>query len=218
MGKKAIKTKKEEIVAYWVKYQDECGLSVDWSEADCRCWRCGYEASLQRCHIIPASLGGADEPGNLVLLCARCHAKGPNVVDPEIMWDWIRAYGTPFYDTFWLNAAQKEYEFIYKHSVLEDMDFIIGKAPIKAEKEEVGMILRDAFKMCADEVSTHFGQNYWNTATLAGIFRMKMKSFAKRLGLNSDILKEDREGYEYSYWWADASILNTKREAVNSDI
>ena len=59
------------------------------------------EKNLQRCHIIPNSLGGKDEASNLVLLCKRCHADGPNVEDPEIMWDWIRAYGVPFYDTFW---------------------------------------------------------------------------------------------------------------------
>ena len=26
------------------------------------------------------------------MLCKRCHADGPNVTDPEIMWDWIKAY------------------------------------------------------------------------------------------------------------------------------
>lgn len=80
-----IKTPLSEIIAYWAKHVDECGLSVDWAEAERHCWRCGYERNLQRCHIIPDSLGGKDEPSNLVLLCKRCHAEGPNVTDPEIM-------------------------------------------------------------------------------------------------------------------------------------
>lgn len=63
-----IKTTKEAIISYWAKHQDECGLSVDWAEAGERCWRYGCERSLDRCHIVPDSLGGKDEPENLVLL------------------------------------------------------------------------------------------------------------------------------------------------------
>lgn len=86
MGKnrKPMKTTLEEAIDYWVKYQDESGLSVDWAEAKERCWRCGCERNLQRCYIVPHALGGKDEPSNIVLLCERCHADGPNVVDPEI--------------------------------------------------------------------------------------------------------------------------------------
>lgn len=98
--RKPIKTTKKEIVDYWASKQEEVGLSVDWSEAHERCWRCGYKKPLERCHIIPDSLGGKDEPENLVLLCKRCHIEAPNVEDKNFMWDWIRAYGTPFYDTF----------------------------------------------------------------------------------------------------------------------
>src|SRR5262249_7661154 len=66
--------------------EDECGLGVDWSEAEERCWRCGYKSSLQKCHIVPDSLGGAARPSNLVLLCCRCHREAPNVADPRFMW------------------------------------------------------------------------------------------------------------------------------------
>ncbi len=94
MEREIIKTSKKEIVDYWFSKVDESGLSVDAAEAHERCWRCGCERSLERCHIIPASLGGEDKPSNLVLLCRRCHLENPNVLDPEIMWDWLRAYGT----------------------------------------------------------------------------------------------------------------------------
>lgn len=39
--RKPIKTTKKEIVDYWTSKQEETGLSVDWAEADERCWRCG---------------------------------------------------------------------------------------------------------------------------------------------------------------------------------
>lgn len=68
-SREKIKTTKKEIIDYWAVRQDECELSVDWAEAHERCWRCGYKKTLDRCHIIPDSLGGKDEPKNLVLLC-----------------------------------------------------------------------------------------------------------------------------------------------------
>ena len=55
-----IKTTVEQAVDYWSRRIDECGLSVDWSEANTRCWRCGCEKNLERCHIIPDALGGED--------------------------------------------------------------------------------------------------------------------------------------------------------------
>lgn len=135
--RKPIKTKKREIKEYWEKHETECGLSVDWEEAESRCWRCGCEyKSLERCHIIPHALGGKDEPENLVLLCKRCHADGPNVTDPEVMWEWIRSYGVPFYDTFWLNMGLKEYRFIYKRSFGEEIAFILKTAGISGEEEK----------------------------------------------------------------------------------
>ena len=99
--KKHIKTTMREIAKYWETRVDECEWSIDWREAESHCWRCGYKKRLQRCHIIPAALGGKDEPENMVILCVRCHAENPNVEDPEIMWDWIKAYNTSCYGTFW---------------------------------------------------------------------------------------------------------------------
>ena len=95
-----IKTTKKQIVDYWDTHADESDLSIDFSEADKRYWRCGCKRHLQRCHIIPDSLGGKDEPSNFVLLCSRCHLDNPNVADKEIMWDWLKSYAVPFYDTF----------------------------------------------------------------------------------------------------------------------
>ena len=95
MGR-TIKTTIAEAVDYWSRHQSECSLSVDWAEAHERCWRCGCERDIERCHIVPDALGGPDAPENIVLLCKRCHAEGPNVKDPEIMWDWLKAYAVPF--------------------------------------------------------------------------------------------------------------------------
>ena len=177
--RKNIKTTIAQAVDYWSRRVDECGLSVDWAEAHTRCWRCGCERDLERCHIIPDSLGGEDVPQNIVLLCKRCHADGPNVTDPEIMWDWIRAYGVPFYDTFWNVMGMREYEFIYKTSCSKDLLGIFAAAGLKLNDntwEEVNIIIKDQI----NEAGFHFGHPYLNTATMAGIYRMALKKLAQK--------------------------------------
>lgn len=165
-----IKTSKKEIVEYWEGIQDECGLSVDWAEAGERCWRCGYEKRLQRCHIIPDSLGGKDEPSNLVLLCERCHIDAPNVESETFMWDWIRANGTSFYDTFWDLRAQKEYEFIYHKAFAEELI----ERKITSEKEILEFCL-----LPIGRSTNHFAHPWKNDSTNAGLLRMRLEAYDK---------------------------------------
>ena len=168
MKREVIKAKNHEIVEYWFSRIDECGLSVDAAEAHERCWRCGCKRTLERCHIVPASLGGSDDPSNLVLLCHRCHLDSPNVADPEIMWDWIRAYGTSFYDTFWTIQGMKEYEFIYNRSLEEEF---------KTRNIEDINRFNEITKEEMRKATYHFGDPYLNIATIAGIIRMALKKY-----------------------------------------
>jgi hypothetical protein len=191
MPRGTIKTKISAIINYWASRVDECGLSVDWAEADSHCWRCGCEKNLERCHIVPASLGGFDSPDNLVLLCKRCHAENPNVTDKEIMWDWIRSYGVPLYGTFWSIRGMQEYKFIYKKSVRQEL-IDIGLTPDDVEKEFNAMY-KELFK----EAGVHFGQPYFNSATIAGLFRMMIKSLAKKNG--KQLAKTETESR--TPWW-----------------
>jgi len=178
----AIKTSKKDIVDYWVKYQDECGLSVDWAEAKERCWRCGYETNLQRCHIIPESLGGKDEPSNLVLLCSRCHIDAPNVESKTFMWDWIRANGTPIYDTFWNIRAQKEYEFIYKKSFIQELE----------DRDILSYYdLRLFWNLKIGRSIHHFAHPWNNESTDAGLLRMRLEEFDRL----HPVIKKKSEAY-----------------------
>lgn len=119
----AIRTSKKECVECWSKRIKETEVGTDWDLAEKRCWRCGKETELQRCHLIPDSLGGKDEASNNVLLCDKCHKEGPNVADPEIMWDWIKAYAQPNQFMFLFYQISREYEFIYKRSIKEEIKF-----------------------------------------------------------------------------------------------
>lgn len=182
MGKRVpVKTTIHQAAQYWRQYIDESDLSVDWSEAESHCWRCGCKRHLQRCHIVPDALGGKDEPANIVLLCKRCHAEGPNVTDPAIMWDWIKAYRVPYYDTFWGIQGMKEYEFIYKKSVNEEVEYILSQTDLC--KDQLEEILQKTFAAVKKEASIHFGQPYFNTATMAGMYRMAFQTLAKECGV-----------------------------------
>jgi hypothetical protein len=161
----AIKTSHEEIILYWSSRNDQDELAINFSDASERCWRCGYISKLEKCHIVPHSLGGPDLPSNYVLLCHMCHLEGPNVSDPEFFWDWLKAHRAIFNDTYWTTRGIKEYEFIYKrtlHSELEELGIPEDRIP-------------ELMLLESEKVTWHFGQSRWNPATLAGLFRQIIK-------------------------------------------
>ena len=182
--RETIKTKKEEIISYWRARQSECGLSINWNDADQRCWRCGCKSNLERCHIIPHALGGKDEPENLVLLCKRCHAEGPNVKDSEVMWDWIRAYGVTFYDSFWAIEGLKEYKFIYGCSFENTIIYIVEHSEVNINEREIVKFIENEVKNMKEKLNVHYGEMYLNRATIAGEYRMVIKAFAKKMGVD----------------------------------
>ncbi|MGK7942775.1 MAG: HNH endonuclease [Crocosphaera sp.] len=98
-----------EILNYWKeRIWDLEGFFIDLGEPTCwvcgEDWNCRYDiknsnasyekawekAPLQRCHIIPRSLGGSNEPSNLFLMCKECHDLAPNTSHPEIFFQWAR--------------------------------------------------------------------------------------------------------------------------------
>lgn len=163
-----IKTTKQEIIDYWIEFEDECDLNFDWSEANIICWRCGCKRRLQRCHIIPYSLGGKDEPSNFVLLCNECHIEAPNVESSTFMWDWIKSYHNPFYDTFWQNRAFEEYERIYHKNFFEELE----QRNIRTEHA-----LSAFWKLHTGRTSYHFGHPYGNVSTITGNYKLHLDAF-----------------------------------------
>lgn len=194
-----IKTTIKEIVDYWAIQIEECELSVDWADAHERCWRCGCKAGLERCHIVPDSLGGKDEPANFVLLCKRCHADGPNVEDPEIMWDWLNAYKVSFYDSFWTIVGQKEYEFIYGQSFNNDLKRIRESSTKVKDKKDILELEKEKLLHAMEKTGIHFGQPYFNTATVAGVLRMMLKDIANELEV--DFPFKDKQENQKQPWW-----------------
>lgn len=52
---------------------------------------------LERCHIVPRSLGGSDEPENLFLLCLECHDRAPNTTSREAFLQWVKSQRGAWY-------------------------------------------------------------------------------------------------------------------------
>ena len=71
----------EEIAAYWGR------------DTDPHCFACGYNdatwAQFECAHVIARSIGGGVEPGNMAVLCKRCHIESPMTNRPEIFWSWV---------------------------------------------------------------------------------------------------------------------------------
>ena len=165
----------EQIVGYWVEH--EIDLAIDWSEAHERCWRCGYKAELEKCHVVPAALGGTDTADNLVLLCGRCCREAPSHQDPRYLWRWLRATSVSSYDTYWTMRGWKEFEVIF------------GRKPLECFKEaEVDhrSLNAECRALAADEFAKtviHFGEGRLNPSTIACVIAEIEKKLADRHGI-----------------------------------
>lgn len=104
-------TNKKDIVKYWVQKEGEELFNIITTDVSPYkyCWRCACKANLQRCHIIPDSLGGEDTPSNFLLLCSLCHNQAPNTLNPQAMFEYVYSIQPIFYNTFWVMSATKEF-------------------------------------------------------------------------------------------------------------
>lgn len=91
---------------YHSKSISDFHVAVDWDAWDqewCNCWACGDQKPLQKCHLTPKALGGADDLSNTIPLCRRCHDLAPDVLDPQVMLDWVAEQS---YSSFVLNLEE----------------------------------------------------------------------------------------------------------------
>ena len=99
-----------------------------------------------------------------MLLCSKCKSESPKVSDPEIMWDWLHAYKSSFYDTFWRNMGIIEYKNIY------GLDFY---DELSARDISDGSVIFDSlFAKGAGIISSSR-----NPASVAGLLRVLLKRY-----------------------------------------
>ncbi|ANZ34991.1 hypothetical protein BBK82_01775 [Lentzea guizhouensis] len=164
----------KHVVEHWAPLEQ---VAVDWSEAHERCWRCGYRAPLQTCHIVPESLGGTDVVSNLVLLCGRCRREAPTHADPRYLWRWLRATSVSTHDTYWTIRGWAEFEVIF------------GRKPLECFKEAAvdhGTLNAECRELAADEFAktvVQFGEAKLNPSTIACVIAEIEKKLADRHGI-----------------------------------
>ena len=97
------------IASHWIEWEKKYQVAppfgfFDWGEPSCMAcgkWREEWDepktlsgrwnrATLQKCHVVPLYMDGADDPSNMVLMCDQCHAQQPDSRDPEITYQYMR--------------------------------------------------------------------------------------------------------------------------------
>ena len=68
--------------------QKRCSMGDDFNYE--KLWNAKEVQSFyNRCHIVPAALGGPDAPENLFLLCPQCHVISPDTVNYSAFIRWV---------------------------------------------------------------------------------------------------------------------------------
>jgi len=81
-------------------FKDETSKTTGWTT-----WNKAGQNGLERCHIIPHSLGGSNKVDNLVLLCKKCHELSPDIGDSQFLFDWMKNCPRSFFGSHWTEVA-----------------------------------------------------------------------------------------------------------------
>lgn len=155
--------RKSDIAKHWRDKIFDLGLFMDWGEPSC--WACGiFDSShdiedstqpldeifkvwdkqqyLERCHVVPRSLGGCNCHGNLVLLCKNCHNENPDTRNLNTFKLWLqnrKNYGsrriaelTNCFEEFGLKLNNLDYFLMYFCD--EFSDYLIENSILVAGK------------------------------------------------------------------------------------
>jgi len=140
--------KKSQIARYWQgdKAYITFGCIMDIGEPSC--WGCGIwneafdidldelhgdevfkvwdmHPYLERCHVIPKSLGGCCCEPNLVLLCKNCHKDSPDTNNEKSFFTWVRK-----------RKSFLHYEKVKMEEALDNFGYSIEDDDVKIFKSE----------------------------------------------------------------------------------
>lgn len=82
-GRPAIKD--EELLRFFNEHPDSSGSEFFKKLYDLK----SLKSKLNRCHIRPNALGGADSPENLFLMCEECHHLSPDTTNVAAFFRWV---------------------------------------------------------------------------------------------------------------------------------
>lgn len=94
----------------------------------------------------------------------------------------------------------KEYQFIYHKTIRQELTDILTCAGVAPDSEEAMEVTKAYTQKMRQQASVHFAQPYFNTATIAGLFRMLLKSLAQKYGVLFPIPSQN-ESAPQTPWW-----------------
>ena len=107
------------------------------------------KAPLERAHIIPRSLGGADDdPSNFVMLCDRCHPQNPHTTSRTVYMKW-------------LHSLKPNKEALLKNLIktwLSDKEDLKIATAIWSDRAEIEQF----YEWRSNNTSFHFGTKDWS--------------------------------------------------------
>ena len=102
---------------------------------------------------------------------------------------WLMVCKMPLLGMFRSDQGLREYEFIYKKTVEQELRDIFNRMGSEVDETVLEDLRRNAEAAFA-KTSTHFGQPYGNAATTAGTYRMTLKALAREYGIDFPIISD----------------------------
>ena len=110
------------------------------------------KSSLERCHIVPHSLGGSDDEDNLFLLCKKCHAQSPDVLKKEYFLKYIYDKRKEYIWGYHFSEFLSNYKYLEKLCEMNNKD--ISKFDLKEFDISNEKIKEEAMKFCSTHGAT----------------------------------------------------------------
>jgi hypothetical protein len=161
----------KDIALYWSEKGIPISIPVEYEDLDKCCWNCGEEKNkrIQRCHIVPKSLGGSNTADNFVLLCDYCHNLAPNINDDNQMWKWIEMNNSIYKYTslfgFKVSVAICDFEKINNVDFIKFLTDLITHKYIKSADELFNY----------NKISTH--RYYITPSTYTALLNLTLSDF-----------------------------------------
>lgn len=135
------------------KLYDEEDIKKLWSDKK-------VKSKLNRCHIVPVSLDGSDEPDNLFLMCESCHFLSPDSRNAKGFFRWVYRQR---------NKTEMGFESIPETFRLIDEELTDRGLPAYCEmfKQCPNMLTTGLKKFLTERISTHSSKIVTSTLIVA---------------------------------------------------
>ena len=170
---------KSRIFDHWKDRLPALGILIDWGEPGC--WACRFHYGtkydvkrpnaswseilrgwdripLQRCHVVPRSLGGTDDVDNLFLMCRECHDLAPNTSIPAIFFEWAGTQSSCGREMAKIRAALDAFRVSEQEA--QDLEVLLESEERHVEVQQ-DRATSSSIELCVNNLSTDARDLHW---------------------------------------------------------